>query len=205
MNLPGELVDQVAFEDIFNRLKELFEPAKRDAVALEDSQTSYMLNTPYTKKYGKEIYLGGVRIQKNYVSFYLMPVYIYPDLLIGVSSQLLKHMQGKSCLISKLSTRHFFLSFPHWLRMVLSNFARTGYCKKQVSRSNEPGNLDFLKIQIISGSGIRLDEDVLFPGSYSDAGSVISFFGRMCPTIIKVNKENSRTRNPAVYNFRKNG
>ena len=90
-------MEQVEFEQVFKRLKTIFEPVKGDAVALDDSDRSYMLNTPFSKKYGKEIYLGGVRIQKNYVSFYLMPVYIFPDLLFGVSPQLLKHMQGKSC------------------------------------------------------------------------------------------------------------
>ncbi len=119
-------MDQVAFEDIFNRLKELFEPAKRDAVALEDSQTSYMLNTPYTKKYGKEIYLGGVRIQKNYVSFYLMPVYIYPDLLIGVSSQLLKHMQGKSCFNFKAIDETLFSELSALAQDGIEQFRQDG-------------------------------------------------------------------------------
>jgi hypothetical protein len=34
---------------------------------------------------------------KNYVSFHLMPVYMYPDLLEGASPGLMKRMQGKSC------------------------------------------------------------------------------------------------------------
>lgn len=105
-------MEQVELDRVFERLKNLWEPVQGDAVAVEDSQRSFMLSTPYSKKYGKEINLGGVKIQKNYVSFYLMPVYIYPDLLVGVSPQLLKRMQGKSCfnfkaidesLISELS------------------------------------------------------------------------------------------------------
>ena len=44
---------------------------------------------------------GGVRrpspIKKKYVSFYLMPVYMYPELLEGITPELRKRMQGKSC------------------------------------------------------------------------------------------------------------
>jgi hypothetical protein len=36
-------------------------------------------------------------VKKNYVSFYLMPVYMYPDLLQDISPELKKRMQGKSC------------------------------------------------------------------------------------------------------------
>jgi hypothetical protein len=32
-----------------------------------------------------------------YVSFYLMPVYMYPDLVDGISLELTKRKQGKSC------------------------------------------------------------------------------------------------------------
>jgi hypothetical protein len=41
------------------------------------------------------------RSKKIYVSYYLMPVYVCPDLLKGLSPELIKHMQGKSCFIFK--------------------------------------------------------------------------------------------------------
>jgi hypothetical protein len=34
---------------------------------------------------------------KNYVSFHLFPVYVFPDLLDGISETLRARMQGKSC------------------------------------------------------------------------------------------------------------
>ncbi len=34
---------------------------------------------------------------KNYVSFHLFPVYMFPDLLDGISEELKARMQGKSC------------------------------------------------------------------------------------------------------------
>jgi hypothetical protein len=38
-----------------------------------------------------------VRKGKSYVSFHLIPVYMFPDLLKGLSPALEKRMQGKSC------------------------------------------------------------------------------------------------------------
>ena len=51
--------------------------------------------TPSSK--GREVWFGAARIGKNYVSYYLMPVYVCPDLLEGMSPALKKRMQGKSC------------------------------------------------------------------------------------------------------------
>lgn len=42
-------------------------------------------------------YFGGFRVGKSYVSFHLMPVYAFPDLLDDISPGLKKRMQGKSC------------------------------------------------------------------------------------------------------------
>ncbi|MEJ7653340.1 MAG: hypothetical protein WKH64_08345 [Chloroflexia bacterium] len=43
------------------------------------------------------MFFGATTIKKRYVSYHLMPVYIYPDLLEGASDGLRKRMQGKSC------------------------------------------------------------------------------------------------------------
>ena len=42
-------------------------------------------------------FFGAVQLRKNYVSYHLMPIYMYPDLLESVSDRLKKRMQGKSC------------------------------------------------------------------------------------------------------------
>ncbi len=46
---------------------------------------------------GKPLFFGGVREGKNYVSFHLMPVYVFPELLRSLSPALKKRMQGKAC------------------------------------------------------------------------------------------------------------
>ena len=62
-----------------------------------DGPKGYSLNTPYSEKWKKELYFGGVQVMKNYVSFHLFPVYMFPDLLEGISEELRRRMQGKSC------------------------------------------------------------------------------------------------------------
>lgn len=42
-------------------------------------------------------YVGGTRVGKRYVSFYLMSVYAMPDLVALISPELRRRKQGKSC------------------------------------------------------------------------------------------------------------
>jgi hypothetical protein len=50
-----------------------------------------------SKKYPNGFYVAWVQINKNYVSFHLMPVYMFPELLEHCSPELKKRMQGKAC------------------------------------------------------------------------------------------------------------
>jgi hypothetical protein len=45
----------------------------------------------------QQTYIGGVIKQKNYVSFYLSPVYSHPELRKEVDPELVKFLKGKSC------------------------------------------------------------------------------------------------------------
>jgi hypothetical protein len=49
------------------------------------------------EQFKKEMFFGAVQIKKNYVSYHLMPVYVFPELLKDLSPSLKKRMQGKSC------------------------------------------------------------------------------------------------------------
>lgn len=85
------------FEQIYQELREILKPYETVLVLEYDTAAGYSLNTPYSKKWQKALFFGAANIKKNYVSFYLMPVYMYPDLLDGVSPALKARMQGKSC------------------------------------------------------------------------------------------------------------
>ena len=88
------------FQSVFERLKQFYHDLP-GAVVTADGPADYLLNTRYSEKWKKELFLGAVQIQKNYVSFHLMPVYMFPDLLQDISPELKKHMQGKSCFYFK--------------------------------------------------------------------------------------------------------
>lgn len=85
------------FRVVFEHLKKILEPHARDLTVKADTPDTYYLDGPYSEKWKKELFFGSAQIKKNYVSFYLMPVYMYPELLKEVSPELKKHMQGKSC------------------------------------------------------------------------------------------------------------
>ena len=89
--------ESLDLEPVAARLRELLE---RHASGLVPSDAYAGIAgwcAPYNGPDGKPIWFGGVRTGKRYVSYYLMPVYVFPDLLDGISPELRRRMQGKSC------------------------------------------------------------------------------------------------------------
>jgi hypothetical protein len=85
------------FPQVFEHLKNILKPYARQLTLKVDTSDTYYLDGPYSEKWKKELFFGSAQVKKNYVSFYLMPVYMYPELLKDISPELKKHMQGKSC------------------------------------------------------------------------------------------------------------
>ena len=85
------------FQATFTRLKKILSKYEKRLTVTVDKSGNYSLDAAYSEKFKRNVFFGAVTIKKNYVSFYLMPVYIFPDLLKGISPALKKRMQGKSC------------------------------------------------------------------------------------------------------------
>ncbi len=85
------------FNKIFKSLKSILNRYEKSLRVITDKDANYSLNAGYDEKRKADIYFGAVQIKKNYVSFHLMPVYINPKLLKGISPEFKKRMQGKSC------------------------------------------------------------------------------------------------------------
>ena len=83
--------------ETFAALRKILAAHAKGLKVTADGPKGYSLNTPYSEAWKKELYFGGVQVMKNYVSFHLFPVYMFPDLLDGVSAGLKARMQGKSC------------------------------------------------------------------------------------------------------------
>ena len=110
---------QTDFPLVFEQLKSILKPYAKGLTVKAESMDTYYLDGPYNEKWKKELFFRSAQIKKNYVSFYLMPVYMYPDLLKNISPELKKHMQGKSCFNFKNVEPELFKE--------LSTLARKGY------------------------------------------------------------------------------
>ena len=86
------------FTGTFSALRALLEPYAKRMTVTVDEPGHYQLASPtMTDRAGRPLFCASVRINKNYVSFHLMPVYANRALRDSMSPALKKRMQGKSC------------------------------------------------------------------------------------------------------------
>lgn len=71
-------------------------PASRKVDDPSPGDTYILLGAPH-ERYPEGLLFAGVKQQKRYVSYYLMPAYTEPELAASISADLRKRMQGKSC------------------------------------------------------------------------------------------------------------
>lgn len=102
--MPGK----TEFTEVFQQLKSIFKPYAKKMDVSQDTDQCYMVDTRYIMKNKQPLCFGGVRLGKNYVSFYLMSVYASPDMLKNMSPELKKRMQGKSCFNFKEVDKKLF-------------------------------------------------------------------------------------------------
>src|SRR4051812_47992046 len=94
---PKQKAVSADFLATFESLKQVLKPYEPKCQVMRDGPQGYEL---YSKKkiyQGRQVYFAAVKIQKNYVSFYLMTVYGSPKQRALISPALKKHMQGKAC------------------------------------------------------------------------------------------------------------
>lgn len=82
---------------LFNELKAILKRHEGDLVVVHDKADNYYLDTRRKGPNKNALFFAAARVGRAYTSFYLMPVYTNPELLGGVSPELKKRMQGKSC------------------------------------------------------------------------------------------------------------
>ena len=116
------MLTQTDFHAVFNELKNILKPYAGNLTVKADTPDSYYLDGPYSEKWKKDLFFGSAQIKKNYVSFYLMPVYMYPELLSDVSPELKKRMQGKSCFNFKKVEPQLFTELAELTRKGAEKF-----------------------------------------------------------------------------------
>jgi len=105
--------------DSFKELRSILSKYEKHLIVTSNNTSAYNLNAGYSEKFKKEIYFGGVFINKNYISFHLIPVYVNTKLLDDISPELRKRMHGKSCFNFKLIDKKLFKE--------LSNLTNKGF------------------------------------------------------------------------------
>jgi hypothetical protein len=84
-------------DDVFAELRTIMVPYARKLDCAIDRADELSVNTRHIQGNRKPLWFGGVQLRKRYVSYHLMPVYLNPALLEGISPDLKRRMQGKSC------------------------------------------------------------------------------------------------------------
>jgi hypothetical protein len=84
------------FEAVHARLREIILKNRGELAVTKDGPGGVAIEIPGLegKPWG---YVAGTRLGKSYVSYYLMPVYVSPELAATLSPELRKRMQGKAC------------------------------------------------------------------------------------------------------------
>ena len=113
------MADNADFGEVFAALKSLMQPYAENLVAKSDEPGNFYLDTDHIMKNKKPLFFGAVQTRKNYVSYHLMPAYVNPGLLEGMSDALRKRMQGKSCFN--------FASVDEELFAELERLTKSGY------------------------------------------------------------------------------
>ena len=115
--------------EVFAELRAILEPYSNRLVVTADSAIGYSLDTRHILPNKQPLFFGSVKVQKNYVSFYLMPVYACPELLEGISEALRKRMQGKSCFNFKHIDPELFRELAALTRAGFERYHTIGYVK----------------------------------------------------------------------------
>jgi hypothetical protein len=82
---------------LFAALRKLLKPYESELSVKTDKPGNCYLETRSASMNGRRLFFAAAKVKKNYVSYYLTPLYMFPDLMHMISPKLRKVMQGQSC------------------------------------------------------------------------------------------------------------
>jgi len=109
------------YSAIFSVLRQLLRPYESELAIRTDKPGNCYLETRSSSMNGRRMFFAGAKIKKNYVSFYLPALYMFPDLSDRISPSLKKTMQGQACF-------NFTTANPDWFEE-LGRLTQAGYQK----------------------------------------------------------------------------
>ena len=88
---------EAELQALFGRFKAMLQPYASKMHLADERPGMYGLDMAPEGQRDPSTWFAGTRLGKRYVSYYLMPIYVEPALLDGISPELRRRMQGKSC------------------------------------------------------------------------------------------------------------
>ena len=114
------------FDGAFRALKAVLERHVHSLQVLFNTPENYTLASRRLDAKGQPHHFGAVLRKKGYVSFHLMPLYCFPDMVAGVSPELKKRMQGKSCFNFTRPDAPLLVQLDQLTRAGLMRFRQAG-------------------------------------------------------------------------------
>lgn len=111
----------------FREMHRILQEYAGDLVVVRDEPDDYYLDTAHLQSNGKRLFFAAARVGKRYVSFHLMPVYVWPDLLESASPALRKRMQGKSCFNFRRTEPELFQELTDLTPAGFERYRQHGY------------------------------------------------------------------------------
>jgi len=121
------------FELAFQGLRKILKPYDKKLRVLKDGPGGYMSESKSIRYLGKPVMFAAIT-SKSYVAFHLFPVYMFPDLLKGISPELKKRMQGKTCWNFKKAEEPLFAELGGLVDASFQRFAEGG--ERDLSRED---------------------------------------------------------------------
>jgi hypothetical protein len=108
------------FDLAFQGLRKVLKPYDKKLSLKKDKPGDYMSESKSLCYLGKPVMFASITT-KSYVSVHLFPVYIFPNLLDGISPELKKRMQGMTCWNFKKAEEPLFEELG---KVVAASFGR---------------------------------------------------------------------------------
>jgi hypothetical protein len=121
------------FELAFQGLRKILKPYDKKLRVIKDGPGGYMSESKSIRYQGKPVMFASIT-SKSYVAFHLFPVYMFPDLLKGISPELKKRMQGKTCWNFKKAEEPLFAELGGLVEASFRRFAELG--ERDLSRED---------------------------------------------------------------------
>jgi len=122
------------FDATFLALKKVLKPYEHRLVVQADNENNYCLITKHIMKNKQPLWFAGVRKGKAYVSYHLIPIYACPELAKGMSPELKKRMQGKTCFNFKKVDDKLFKELGQLTKTALQRFSDPELVRKITTR-----------------------------------------------------------------------